>query len=86
MLESRLQNGLLFRMLPAGKTLIHPSTITECNKAFTPSKADIHYSQRVIHAMKEARDLGLGVATLDGCLLEELHAVKAERVLAMVRD
>jgi citrate lyase subunit beta/citryl-CoA lyase len=66
-----------------GKTLIHPSQVEPCNRAFTPSAEDVTHAHRVIDAFREAEEAGRGVATVDGKLIENLHVANARRVLAM---
>ena len=65
-----------------GKTLIHPGTVDACHQAFAPSQAEIIWAERVVEAMAAAHAIGEGVSTVDGQLVEELHAVQARRVLA----
>ena len=66
-----------------GKTLIHPKTIEACNAAFSPSEADVGQARRIIAAHAEAAETGAGVVVLDGKLVENLHVVEAERVVAI---
>jgi citrate lyase subunit beta/citryl-CoA lyase len=66
-----------------GKTLIHPGQVEICNRAFSPSAAEIEHAQRVIEAFEEAERDGRGVATLDGRMIENLHVAGARRVLAL---
>jgi citrate lyase subunit beta/citryl-CoA lyase len=66
-----------------GKTLIHPAQIEPCNQIFTPSAEEIERARRIIVAFDQAIASGQGVATLDGRLIENLHAESARRILAM---
>ena len=43
-----------------GKTLIHPSQIEPCNKAFSPSPADVEQARKMIAAFDHAREQGQG--------------------------
>ncbi len=65
-----------------GKTLIHPSQIDVCNEVFGPSDAEVEDAWLVKAAWDEAQRSGKGVAVVDGRLVENLHAVEADRVLA----
>ncbi len=65
-----------------GKTLIHPNTVQACHEAFAPTEAEVVWAERVVDAMAAAQAAGEGVSTVDGQLIEELHAVQARRVLA----
>lgn len=66
-----------------GKTLIHPGQVEICNRAFSPSEADVEHARRVIEAFEEAESSGSGVATVDGRLIENLHVDSARRVLSL---
>jgi citrate lyase subunit beta/citryl-CoA lyase len=66
-----------------GKTLIHPSTIAAANRIFAPDTAALEHARRVIAAFNAAKAQGKGVAVLDGRLVERLHVVDAERILAL---
>lgn len=65
-----------------GKTLIHPAQIEITNRAFGPSEAEIDLAKRQIAAFEEAEKNGLGVAVLDGRIVENLHIVTARATLA----
>ena len=69
-----------------GKTLIHPRTIETCNRIFAPSAAAVAEAKRVIAAIAEAQAEGQGVVVLDGRLVENLHVVEAQRVVAMAEQ
>ncbi len=64
-----------------GKTLIHPSQVEACNRAFSPTAAAVDWARRVVAASEEAAREGLGVALVDGRMVEHLHLVEARRVL-----
>jgi citrate lyase subunit beta/citryl-CoA lyase len=66
-----------------GKTLIHPSQVADANTVFGPSAEVIDRAQRTIAIWEEAQRAGMGVALLDGKLVENLHADEARRVLAI---
>jgi citrate lyase subunit beta/citryl-CoA lyase len=65
-----------------GKTLIHPSQVDAANRIFGPTDDELAHAARVIEAFEEAERLGLGVATVDGRLVEHLHVATARRALA----
>jgi (3S)-malyl-CoA thioesterase len=65
-----------------GKTLIHPAQLEIANAAFAPSEAEIELARRQIAAFAAAKAAGQGVAVLDGRIVENLHIVTAEAVLA----
>lgn len=65
-----------------GKTLIHPAQVEICNEAFAPSAAEVDLARRQIEAFNAAQAQGQGVAVLDGRIVENLHVVTAQAVLA----
>lgn len=65
-----------------GKTLIHPAQLDIANTAFAPSKDEIDLAQRQIAAFEKAKASGLGVAVVDGKIVENLHVVTAKGILA----
>jgi citrate lyase subunit beta/citryl-CoA lyase len=67
-----------------GKTLIHPGQVEPANAAWTPSPDDVDAARRVIAAFDAASAAGHGVATLDGRMIEALHADTARRTLALL--
>jgi citrate lyase subunit beta / citryl-CoA lyase len=66
-----------------GKTLIHPNQIAAANAAFAPSAEEIDRARRIVAAYGEAERRGKGVTTVDGRLVEALHAAEARRTLAL---
>lgn len=65
-----------------GKTLIHPDQLAIANAAFAPSEAEIELARRQIAAFDEAAGRGEGVAVVDGKIVENLHIVTAQAMLA----
>jgi citrate lyase subunit beta/citryl-CoA lyase len=66
-----------------GKTLIHPSQIEPCNTAFSPSPADVAQARKMIAAFDMPENKGKGVVTIDGRMVERLHADMARRTVAI---
>lgn len=66
-----------------GKTLIHPRQIEAANAAFAPTSDELASARKRLDAWRAAQTAGLGVAVVDGALVENLHAQEAERVLAL---
>ena len=64
-----------------GKTLIHPSQIAPCNRAFSPSLDEIAQARRILDAF--ASNPGKGAIAVDGRMVERLHAEEARRLLAL---
>ena len=66
-----------------GKTLIHPSQIEPCNKAFSPSPAEVEQARKIIAAFDLPENKGKGVVAIDGRMVERLHADMARRTVAI---
>ncbi|OSQ43276.1 CoA ester lyase [Thalassospira sp. MCCC 1A01428] len=66
-----------------GKTLIHPKTIAAVNKAFEPSETEVAWARKIIAAHQDAVGKGQGVVVVDGKLIENLHVVSAQRLVAL---
>ena len=64
-----------------GKTLIHPAQLDIANAVFAPDEAAIDLARRQIAAFDEATAKGLGVAVVDGKIVENLHIVTSRQVL-----
>lgn len=65
-----------------GKTLIHPAQVAIANATFAPSLEEIRLAKRQIEAFEVAIGQGLGVAVVDGKIVENLHAEAAQATLA----
>ena len=66
-----------------GKTLIHPSQIEPCNVAFSPSPAEVKWARKIIEAFDLPENRGKGVVSIDGPMVERLHADMARRTVAI---
>ncbi|HUF99245.1 MAG TPA: CoA ester lyase [Ilumatobacter sp.] len=66
-----------------GKTLVHPSQVQPANEVWAPTADEIDFAARVIDAFEAAEAAGLGVITVDGRMIENLHVDNARRVLAV---
>ena len=66
-----------------GKTLIHPSQIEPCNMAFSPSPVDVEHARKMIAAFDQPENKGKGVVSIDGRMIERLHADMARRTVAI---
>jgi citrate lyase subunit beta/citryl-CoA lyase len=66
-----------------GKTLIHPNQIEPCNKAFSPSADEVAQARKMIAAFDLPENKGKGVVSLDGRMVERLHADMARRTVAI---
>ena len=66
-----------------GKTLIHPSQIEPCNKAFSPSAEEVAAARKMIAAFDLPENKNKGVVSIDGRMVERLHADMARRTVAI---
>jgi citrate lyase subunit beta/citryl-CoA lyase len=66
-----------------GKTLIHPKTIDVANGVFAPTEDEVDWSRKIIVAHAEATKEGKGIVVVDGKLVENLHVMNAERLVAL---
>ena len=68
-----------------GKSLIHPSQIAAANAAFSPSQAGVEAARAVVEAFAAPEAEGRGAIRVGGAMVERLHLVQAEAVLARHR-
>jgi citrate lyase subunit beta/citryl-CoA lyase len=66
-----------------GKTLIHPDQVPIANDVFAPASADVAFARKVIAAFDQPENRGKGVITVDGRMVELLHAEMARRTVAI---
>ena len=66
-----------------GKTLIHPSQVEPCNAVFSPSEDEVAWSRQIIAAFRQPDNARKGVITVEGRMVERLHLVMAERMVAI---
>ncbi|MGH6738839.1 MAG: HpcH/HpaI aldolase/citrate lyase family protein, partial [Bradyrhizobium sp.] len=57
-----------------GKTLIHPSQIDACNVIFTPPAEEVAQARKIIAAFERPENASRGAISLDGQMVERLHA------------
>lgn len=65
-----------------GKTLIHPSQIATCNEVFSPSPEEIASARKIVDAFALPENRGKGAISLDGRMVELMHADMARQTLA----
>jgi len=66
-----------------GKTLIHPTQIEPCNAAFSPSPDEVAWARKMIAAFDLPENKTKGVVSIDGRMVERLHADMARRTVAI---
>jgi citrate lyase subunit beta / citryl-CoA lyase len=66
-----------------GKTLIHPDQIAVANEVFAPPEAEVVWARKVIAAFDQPESKGKGVITVEGRMVELMHAEMARRTVAI---
>jgi len=66
-----------------GKTLIHPNQIAPCNAAFSPTTDEVAWARKTIAAFEQPENRNKGVVSIDGRMVERLHAEMAARTVAI---
>jgi citrate lyase subunit beta/citryl-CoA lyase len=66
-----------------GKTLVHPTQVEPCNGIFSPSDEEVAAAQRIVDAFGLPENKGKGVISLDGRMVEIMHADIAARTVAL---
>ena len=61
-----------------GKSLIHPSQIEPCRRAFAPTEAEIEHARRLVAAFDG------GAERFEGQMIERMHVEAARRLLGRV--
>jgi citrate lyase subunit beta/citryl-CoA lyase len=64
-----------------GKTLIHPNQIGPCNTVFSPSEEEVAWARKMIAAFELPENKSKGVVSIDGRMVERLHADMARRTV-----
>lgn len=65
-----------------GKTLIHPGQIEAANTAFGIDAEKLEEARAIVAAFATPENAGAGVISLDGRMVERLHAEMAEKLIA----
>lgn len=66
-----------------GKSLIHPAQIDIANRVFAPAAEDVDWARTVLAAFDDPSNAGKGVISIDGKMVELLHAEMARRIVAI---
>jgi citrate lyase subunit beta/citryl-CoA lyase len=66
-----------------GKTLIHPGQIAAANDIFAPSAQEVDNARAVLAAFERPENRARGAISLDGRMVERLHAEMARRTVAL---
>ena len=66
-----------------GKTLIHPDQVATANEVFAPPEDEVAWARKIIAAFELPENKGKGVITVEGRMVELLHAEMARRTVAI---
>lgn len=68
-----------------GKSIISPKQIAIVHEIFTPSEKEIRNAEKIVRAVRENADQGVGVFTIDGKMLDIAFVPGAERIIALAK-
>lgn len=66
-----------------GKTLIHPKQLEAANRVFAPDPGEVERARTIIAAFEAPENATKGAISLDGRMVERLHAEMAKRTVAL---
>ncbi|MGE3248531.1 MAG: CoA ester lyase [Beijerinckiaceae bacterium] len=69
-----------------GKTVIHPAQINIVNEVFSPAPAEVAAAERIVAAFELPENRDKAVISIEGRMVERLHAQMAERTLGLARS
>ncbi len=81
----RHETELIKRLGFTGKCMINPRQIDIIHEVFAPKQAEVDYALEVIDAIKRAREMGTGVISLKGKMIDRPIVVRAARVINTAR-
>lgn len=81
----RRETELIKRLGFTGKCMVNPRQIDIIHDVFAPKQTEIDYALEVIDAIKRAREMGTGVISLKGKMIDRPIVVRAARVLNTAR-
>lgn len=81
----RRETELIKKLGFTGKCMINPRQIEVIHDVFAPKQEEVNYALEVIEAIKRAREMGTGVISLKGKMIDRPVVVRAARVLNTAR-
>jgi citrate lyase subunit beta/citryl-CoA lyase len=75
--DSRLSRRLGYR----GRMLIHPGQVETANRIYTPTPAEIDFSNRALAALEKAAADSRGTTSVDGIMIDSAVARQAKAIL-----
>ncbi|MEW6605375.1 MAG: CoA ester lyase, partial [Thermoproteota archaeon] len=72
----------------SGKSIIHPNQIEPVHRVFLPSKNEVEWARKVVHALGDAMEKGQGrgAVRLDGRMIDAVHYKQARAILDAAQD
>jgi citrate lyase subunit beta / citryl-CoA lyase len=69
----------------SGKSIIHPSQLEPVHSVFLPSKSELEWAKKVVKALGEAMEKGVGKGTLrlEGKMIDAVHYKQAKFLLGL---
>ena len=77
----RKETELIKRLGFTGKCMVNPRQIDVIHDVFAPKQAEVDYALEVVEAIKRAREMGTGVISLKGKMIDHPVVVRAARVI-----
>ena len=68
-----------------GKSLINPKQIRFVHEVFAPTEKEVIQAEKIVRAIKENAEKGLGVFTVDGKMIDIAFLPGAERVIQLAK-
>ncbi len=81
----RKETELIKKLGFTGKCMINPRQTDVIHDVFAPKQEEVDYALEVIDAIKRAREMGTGVISLKGKMIDRPVVVRAARVLNTAR-
>ena len=81
----RRETELVKRLGFTGKCMVNPRQIDVIHEVFAPKQEEVDYALEVIDAIKRAREMGTGVISLKGKMIDRPIVVRAARVINTAR-
>ncbi|HKJ04993.1 MAG TPA: aldolase/citrate lyase family protein [Geopsychrobacteraceae bacterium] len=77
----RLETELIKTLGFSGKSLVNPRQIEPVHEVFAPKQVEVDYALQVVEAIQKAREMGTGVISLGGRMVDAPVVKRAVRTL-----
>ena len=81
----RAETELIKKLGFTGKCMVNPRQIEVIHEVFAPKQEEVDYALEVMDAIKRAREMGTGVISLKGKMIDRPVVVRAARVINTAR-